>query len=115
MTIESTRQDIIPIQMLRGIAASMVVFVHLDVQLKRLGYGTLDAPFAVDSDGRFDIAGSFQREGGPVGENQTAVKEPARYAGTIKNDTMTLMVTTSQPLGTFTLVRGQQGRLVKCV
>jgi len=78
-------------------------------------HGTLDAPFAVDSDGRFDIAGSFQREGGPVGENQTAVKEPARYAGTIKNDTMTLMVTTSQPLGTFTLVRGQQGRLVKCV
>ncbi len=43
MTIESTRHDIIPIQMLRGIAASMVVFVHLDVQLKRLGYGTLDA------------------------------------------------------------------------
>jgi exopolysaccharide production protein ExoZ len=43
LTIESTRHDIIPIQMLRGIAASMVVFVHLDVQLKRLGYGTLDA------------------------------------------------------------------------
>jgi len=45
LTIESTRQDIIPIQMLRGIAASMVVFVHLDIQLKRLGYGTLDAPW----------------------------------------------------------------------
>jgi exopolysaccharide production protein ExoZ len=29
--------------MLRGIAASMVVFVHLDVQLERLGYGSYDA------------------------------------------------------------------------
>src|SRR5437764_3885196 len=29
--------------MLRGIAASMVVFVHLDVQLKRLGYASYDA------------------------------------------------------------------------
>ena len=41
MTIESNRQDIVPIQMLRGIAALMVVFVHLDLQLARLGYATL--------------------------------------------------------------------------
>src|SRR5438045_2337056 len=41
LTIESSRRDIVPIQMLRGIAASMVVFVHLDVQLARLGYRTL--------------------------------------------------------------------------
>jgi exopolysaccharide production protein ExoZ len=43
LTIESTRQDIVPIQMLRGIAATMVVFVHIALQLKRLGYGAYDA------------------------------------------------------------------------
>jgi peptidoglycan/LPS O-acetylase OafA/YrhL len=43
LTIESTRQDIVPIQMLRGIAATMVVFVHIALQLKRLGYGAYNA------------------------------------------------------------------------
>jgi exopolysaccharide production protein ExoZ len=43
LTIETNRLDIVSIQMLRGIAASMVVFVHLEVQLKRLGYGSFDA------------------------------------------------------------------------
>ena len=42
LTIEGNRQDIVPIQMLRGIAASMVVFVHIAVQLERLGYGDYD-------------------------------------------------------------------------
>lgn len=39
LTIESTREDIAAIQMLRGVAAAMVVFVHMDLQLERLGYG----------------------------------------------------------------------------
>lgn len=38
MTIESTRRDIVSIQMLRGIAATMVVFVHLDGQLSRFHF-----------------------------------------------------------------------------
>lgn len=42
LTIEGNRQDIVPIQMLRGIAASMVVFVHIGVQLERLEYGFYD-------------------------------------------------------------------------
>ena len=41
MTVESNRQEIASIQMLRGIAASMVVLVHLDVQLRRQGLGAL--------------------------------------------------------------------------
>jgi exopolysaccharide production protein ExoZ len=59
LTIESTRQDIIPIQVLRGIAASMVVFVHLDVQLKRLGYGTLDAPWLASGVDIFFVISGF--------------------------------------------------------
>ena len=42
LTVESTRQDIAAIQMLRGVAAAMVVFVHLDLQIERLGYGSYD-------------------------------------------------------------------------
>jgi peptidoglycan/LPS O-acetylase OafA/YrhL len=63
LTIESTRQDIIPIQMLRGIAASMVVFVHLDVQLKRLGYGTLDAPWLASGVDIFFVISGFHHVG----------------------------------------------------
>jgi exopolysaccharide production protein ExoZ len=42
LTVESNRQEIASIQMLRGIAATMVVFVHLDVQLRRYGLGGYD-------------------------------------------------------------------------
>src|SRR3954471_22053033 len=45
--------------MLRGIAASMVVFVHLDVQLKRLGYGTLDAPWLASGVDIFFVISGF--------------------------------------------------------
>jgi exopolysaccharide production protein ExoZ len=51
LTIESTKQDIESIQMLRGVAALMVVFVHLDNQLKYLGYRVLGSgwlAFGVD-------------------------------------------------------------------
>lgn len=41
MTIENPGRDVISVQMLRGIAATMVVFVHVDLQLGRLHYPTL--------------------------------------------------------------------------
>jgi exopolysaccharide production protein ExoZ len=41
VTIEAPGRDVISVQMLRGIAALMVVFVHLDVQLPRLHYEKL--------------------------------------------------------------------------
>jgi exopolysaccharide production protein ExoZ len=41
VTIESPDRGVISIQMLRAIAATMVVFVHMDVQLQRLHYSTL--------------------------------------------------------------------------
>jgi peptidoglycan/LPS O-acetylase OafA/YrhL len=43
MTVESSRPDIVSIQMLRGVAATMVVFVHIDVHLRRLGLGSIDS------------------------------------------------------------------------
>lgn len=43
MTVESSRPHIVSVQMLRGVAALMVVFVHLDVHLRRLQLGWIDS------------------------------------------------------------------------
>jgi exopolysaccharide production protein ExoZ len=58
LTVESNRQEIASIQMLRGIAASMVVLVHLDVQLNRhFGHGFESAWLASGVDIFFVISG----------------------------------------------------------
>jgi exopolysaccharide production protein ExoZ len=41
LTIEAPGREVIAVQMLRGIAATMVVFAHLNVQAPRLHYGKL--------------------------------------------------------------------------
>ena len=79
-------------------------------------HGTLDVPLAVDRDGHFDVGGVFVREhGGPIRVDEVLDQEPARYVATIDGRTMILTVTSSQPVGTFTLVLGQAARLVKCL
>jgi len=79
-------------------------------------HGTIDVPLTVDRNGRFDVGGIFVREhGGPIRVDETLEQEPARYAGTTDGRTMNLIVTSSRPLGTFTLVFGQQGRVFKCL
>lgn len=59
MTIESNRQDIASIQMLRGIAALMVVFVHLDVQLRRYSLGAIDSSWLVSGVDIFFVISGF--------------------------------------------------------
>ena len=59
MTVESSRQDIDSIQMLRGIAASMVVFVHIDNQLKYLGYRTLESGWLASGVDIFFVISGF--------------------------------------------------------
>jgi hypothetical protein len=81
-------------------------------------HGTITDPLKTDSDGRFDLKGTYVREGpGPIRLNVPRVSQPARYSGTIKGDEMALSVTlntTSEEIGTFTLSRGSQGRIWKC-
>lgn len=79
-------------------------------------HGTLDGPIALDRDGHFDVAGLFVREhGGPIHVDEVLEREPARYSGAVEGRTMTLIVTSSQRLGPFTLALGRLGRLVKCL
>lgn len=59
MTVESNRQDIASIQMLRGIAASMVVFVHLDVQLRRHALGGFNADWLASGVDIFFVISGF--------------------------------------------------------
>src|SRR6476620_2791854 len=59
MTVESSRPDIVSIQMLRGIAAMMVVFVHLDVQLRRLNLGSVDSAWMASGVDIFFVISGF--------------------------------------------------------
>ena len=81
-------------------------------------HGTIDQKIVSDARGRFDLRGTHVREhGGPVRKDETADSHPARFAGQIKGDTMTLTVTesdTKELVGTFTLVYGQRPHLMKC-
>ncbi|HKQ53569.1 MAG TPA: hypothetical protein VJT74_14430 [Pyrinomonadaceae bacterium] len=82
--------------------------------------GATEGPLAPDRDGRFDLKGFFITErGGPLRAGQEEEpKKPARYSGRIKGETMTLSVTLTESgddIGTFTLTRGADARLTKCL
>jgi hypothetical protein len=81
-------------------------------------HGTIDKPFSPDSKGHFEIAGTFTPEThGPVREDVSLTRD-ATYAGTIKEDAMTLRVTftgtDAPPPLVFELVRGRPGNVRKC-
>lgn len=81
-------------------------------------HGTVDQRIVPDARGCFDVRGTHVREhGGPVRRGETEDSHPARFAGEIQGDTMTLTVTesdTKEVVGTFTLVFGQRPRVMKC-
>jgi hypothetical protein len=69
--------------------------------------------------GSFDVTGDYvQEHGGPIRSDETVDRQPARYTGTVRGNTMTLLVrltATAQDLGTYTLTRGSSGRVFKCL
>lgn len=82
------------------------------------GRGTIDGRIVTDEAGRFDVRGTHVREhGGPVRKDEKPDEHPARYVGRIEGDVMTLAVTetdTGESVGTYTLTRGAQAKLMKC-
>jgi hypothetical protein len=80
--------------------------------------GTIKGPLTVDGEGCFSWSGIHSREhGGPIRKDEKPDSHPASYTGAIKDDTMTLTVKltdTGETLGTFTLKRGNPGRVFKC-
>jgi hypothetical protein len=80
--------------------------------------GRIGAPFEVDPEGRFDLPGTYTRQGpGPIRVGREPTARPARYAGRVEGGRMTLSVRlegADKPLGEYTLARGEAGRVVKC-
>jgi hypothetical protein len=78
---------------------------------------TIDEPIVLDTRGRFRAKGSYTPErGGPRREGPAAAAR-ARYGGRVEGETMKLTVTLevdNEPVGTFTLKRGDDVLLTKC-
>jgi hypothetical protein len=81
--------------------------------------GGIEGPLALDRQGRFEAAGWHAAErGGPVRQGEELPRRPARYAGRVEGGEMTLTVVltdTDEEIGSFTLVRGGEARLTKCL
>ena len=81
--------------------------------------GTIDEPFVVDAEGRFDLRGTHVREhGGPIRVGEEPDRHPARYTGRTDGNRMTLTVTMTdldQTVGTFTLTFALPARIIKCL
>jgi hypothetical protein len=81
------------------------------------GTGSISKPILLDSEGHFDVIGTYTREGpGPVRQGKQRDAR-AHYSGTVIADTMTLSVRlegSSEPLLSVSLTRGKQGKLRKC-
>ena len=70
------------------------------------------------NNGKFSALGLYYAGmGGPIGVDKVNPR-PARYEGTVKGDEMNMTVTltdTNQQVGTFTLVRGADPHVFKCL
>ena len=82
-------------------------------------HGEIAGALELDAEGRFTLTGTHTPErGGPVRVDEKPNTHPARYEGRVAGATMTLTVTltdTGEQVGTFTLTRGTEGRLFKCL
>ena len=78
--------------------------------------GELNEPLQTDADGRFDVAGTFTLQFGPIRLKVPRPARPARYSGRVKGETMTLIVklADAEDPEEFSLKRGRSGRLTKC-
>jgi hypothetical protein len=100
--------------------------VHIQMQVTDQGaeveydcaHGKILEPLSLDSAGRFQAKGIHVLDGpGPARQGVDPANQPANFSGDVKGKTMTLEVTlagTSEPVGTFTLTQGSEGRLRKC-
>jgi len=81
-------------------------------------HGEIRGPLVLDAEGRFDLPGTYTREGpGPIRIGREPTARPARYAGSVEDGRMTLSVRlegADKPLGDYALTRGSEGRIVKC-
>lgn len=81
--------------------------------------GTISGPLTIDSRGRFTLSGTHTRlHGGPVRADESDKSEAVHYTGWTDGRKMKLTIKsdgTGEDLGTYDLVRGRKGRVVRCL
>ncbi|MFL6281969.1 MAG: hypothetical protein ACJ74Q_02240 [Pyrinomonadaceae bacterium] len=79
-------------------------------------HAAVEGKIYVDRAGRFGVAGTYYREhGGPVREEEEARGERVRLDGSVGGSLMKLTVTRGGTrVGTYTLTRDREARVVKC-
>ena len=80
--------------------------------------GTIDTVIYPAKDGRFSATGTHRPgQGGPVRVGQIFISHRAVYNGTVEKDQMTLSgrLEDGTTLGPFSLTRGSQGELMRCL
>ena len=80
--------------------------------------GTIDRPVYPVKTGEFSAKGSIRTgTGGPVRVGQIFKSQPATYSGTVVKDMMTLRIELEDghAAGPFTLMRGAEPQLTRCL
>jgi hypothetical protein len=80
--------------------------------------GTIDRPVYPAKGGEFTAKGTFRAgTGGPVRVGQIFRSQPATYSGTVVKDVMSLNIKLEDGTvgGPFTLVRGAEPQLTRCL
>ena len=80
--------------------------------------GTIDTPVIPAPDGSFAATGTHRPgQGGPIRVGQIFISKRAAYVGKIEKDHMTLGVQLEDgtTIGPFSLDRGAQGQLTRCL
>ena len=80
-------------------------------------HGQIPQPIKLDKHGDFEVTGTFTAEhGGPVRRDEKTASAPARYSGHVDGDTMSLTVSLDKrQVGSYTLTRGSQGHITRCL
>ena len=82
-------------------------------------HGTIDRRIALDRRGRFDVSGmQVEEHGGPVRQKEQLTSYPVRFSGQVNGKRMKLSVrnsVTNRLVGIFTLVYGNEPKLMKCM
>ena len=81
-------------------------------------HGRVEGRIVVDAAGRFDAEGvHYEERAGPERAGESAPRYPVRLSGRVGGSLMKLTVTrrdNGEEVGTYTLVRGGEAKLVKC-
>lgn len=80
--------------------------------------GTITGTLRLDAEGRFDVAGTYERgHPGPIRMGEEPKPEPARYRGTLNGQTLafTVIPATGKPVGPFSAKLGGPSRIHTCL